>query len=154
MAYQIIYKKRFSNKLVKLLEYLEKHWGSKVAMDFLNKLDKRTNTLRMQPFIGKPSEINPAIRTILVSKQNRLYYKCSNNTVIILNMYDTRINPKKNPYWHINFWPNFLFFMASSSPPWRGSCTALYYNIELLPKRWLKRELFLERIFSSSIFEL
>ena len=98
MAYKIIFKKRFSNKLVKLLEYLEKHWGNQVATDFLIKLDKRSATHKLQPFIGKPSEKNPAIRTILLSKQNRLYYKCSNNTVIILNMYDTRINPKKNPY--------------------------------------------------------
>ncbi len=45
MAYKIIYKKRFSNKLVKLLEYLEKKWGNKVASDLLIKLEKRTTTL-------------------------------------------------------------------------------------------------------------
>ena len=36
MAYKIIYKKRFSNKLVKLLEYLEKNWGNKSLFAFSN----------------------------------------------------------------------------------------------------------------------
>jgi len=38
MAYQIILKKRFVNKLVKVLAYLEKEWSHKVAPPFLKKL--------------------------------------------------------------------------------------------------------------------
>lgn len=98
MAYKIIYKKRFSNKLIKLLQYLEKEWGQKAAIEFLSKIEKRTDTLKEQPFIGKPSHQKPEIRTILITKYNRIYYKFHNNTVIILNMFDTRRNPKKNPY--------------------------------------------------------
>jgi hypothetical protein len=46
MAYKVIYKKRFNNKLIKLLQYLEQKWGQKVANDFLSKLDKRIGTLK------------------------------------------------------------------------------------------------------------
>ncbi len=60
MAYQVIYKKRFNNKLVKLLKYLEKNWDQKVASEFLTKLERRIDTMRKQPLIGKPSSINPA----------------------------------------------------------------------------------------------
>ena len=98
MAYKVIYKKRFSNKLTKLLQYLQSEWGQNTAPEFLTKLDKRIETLKKQPFIGKPSERKPEVRTILITKHNRLYYKFSNNTIIILNMYDTRTNPRKNPY--------------------------------------------------------
>ncbi len=98
MAYQIIYKKRFSNKLIKLLKYLEKNWNPKVASDFLRKLERRIDTIRKQPLVGKPSYKNPAIRAILITKHNRLYYKFSNNRIIIINMYDTRSDPKNNPY--------------------------------------------------------
>jgi plasmid stabilization system protein ParE len=98
MAYQIIYKKRFNNKLVKLLQYLEKEWNEKTAIEFLNKLDKRIETLQEHPFIGKVSIAKPEVRAILITKHNRLYYKFSQNRIIILNMYDTRRNPKKNPY--------------------------------------------------------
>lgn len=98
MAYKVIYKKRFNNKLLKLLQYLEKEWSKEVGMEFLNRLDRRIETLKKQPFIGKASSLKPEIRTILITKQNRLYYKFSNNSIIILNMYDTRKNPKKNVY--------------------------------------------------------
>ncbi len=37
MAYEIILKKRFTNKLVKVLAYLEKEWSQQVAANFLKK---------------------------------------------------------------------------------------------------------------------
>ena len=98
MAYKVIYKKRFINKLVKLLQYIEGEWGQKVAEEFLDKLDRRIATLKELPLIGKPSERKPEVRTILITKHNRLYYKLTNTAIIILSMYDTRSNPKKNPY--------------------------------------------------------
>ncbi len=98
MAYKVIYKKRFSNKLIKLLEYLEKEWDDRVATNFLSKLEMRIDTLKEQPFVGKASSKKPGIRAILITKHNKLYYKLSNTKIIIINMYDTRRNPKKNPY--------------------------------------------------------
>jgi plasmid stabilization system protein ParE len=98
MAYKIVYKKRFSNKLVKLLQYLENEWNENTAAEFLNKLDKRIESLKEHPLIGKESAAKPEVRAILITKHNKLYYKFSNNKVIIMNMYDTRKNPKKNPY--------------------------------------------------------
>ena len=98
MAYKIIYKRRFNNKLVKLLQYLENEWNQNTAAEFLNKLDTRIGTLKEHPFIGKASAAKPEVRAILITKHNKLYYKFSNNKVIIINMYDTRKSPKKNPY--------------------------------------------------------
>ncbi len=64
----------------------------------MEKVDKRIETLKEQPFIGKQSERKPEVRTVLITKHNKLYYKFTNNTIIILNIYNTRNNPKKNPY--------------------------------------------------------
>ncbi len=75
MAYKIAYKKRFNNKLIKLLQYPETEWSEKTAIEFLEKIDKRIETLRKQPYIGKPSSSKPNLRTILITKHNRLYYK-------------------------------------------------------------------------------
>jgi hypothetical protein len=55
MAYQIIVKKRFTNKVQKVLVYLEKEWLQKVAADFLIKIDRRIELLTKQPFVGKSS---------------------------------------------------------------------------------------------------
>lgn len=98
MAYQIIVKKRFINKVHKLLVYLEKEWSHKVAADFLLKIDRRIELLTKQPFVGKSSSKIKNVRGLLITRHNKLYYIVKEDKVIILNMYDTRINPKKNPY--------------------------------------------------------
>ena len=98
MAYQIIVKKRFTNKVQKVLVYLEKEWSHKVAADFLLKIDRRIELLTKQPYVGAPSSKVKDIRGLLVTRHNRLYYKIKDDKVIILNMYDTRMNPEKNPY--------------------------------------------------------
>lgn len=98
MAYKIIYKKRFQTKLFKLLDYLRQEWGDNVANSFINRLQKRLNTLSQQPYIGASSIVIKSVRSILITKHNRLYYRIEEDTIEVLNIYDTRSNPKKNPY--------------------------------------------------------
>ena len=50
MAYKIIVKKRFTHKVVKLLNYLETEWNEKVAQDFNKKLDKQIERISVHPF--------------------------------------------------------------------------------------------------------
>jgi plasmid stabilization system protein ParE len=97
MAYKIIVKKRFTNKVVKLLHYLETEWGKEVAAKFTTKLDKRMNNLSVQPFTGIQLKHFNNVRLILITKHNRLYYRVKEKTIEIINMYDTRMNPRKNP---------------------------------------------------------
>ena len=97
MAYKIIYKKRLVNKLLKLLGYLKTEWGENVANTFISKLQKRLQTLSKQPYIGVSSSVIKTVRSILITKHNRLFYRIKDNTIEVINMYDTRSNPKKNP---------------------------------------------------------
>ena len=97
MAYKIIYKKRFVNKLLKLLDYLKTEWGENVANTFISKLQKRLQTLSKQPYIGVSSSVIKTVRSILITKHNRLFCRIKDNTIEVINMYDTRSNPKKNP---------------------------------------------------------
>jgi len=98
MAYQIIVKRRFTNKVEKILAYLEKEWSHKAAAEFLLKIDRRIEQLTQQPFLGAPSSKIKDIRGLLITRHNRMYYKIKDDKVIILAMYDTRMNPEKNPY--------------------------------------------------------
>jgi plasmid stabilization system protein ParE len=98
MALQIKFSKRFNSKSDKLTAYLKKEWGQTVAENFYQKLYKKLNTLAHQPHIGKPSETKKNIRSISITKHKRLYYRILNNKIIIVNMFDTRIHPTKNPY--------------------------------------------------------
>jgi plasmid stabilization system protein ParE len=72
------------------------HSGLLVAQRFAKQLDNKFLTLQQQPLIDKPSLYIPTVRSILAGKHNRLYYRIESNKIIILNMYDTRINPKRN----------------------------------------------------------
>jgi addiction module RelE/StbE family toxin len=96
MVYQIIFKKRFQNKLEKLLTYIEAEFGLLVAQKFVELLDRKFLAVQHQPFIGQPSAHIAGVRSIRIGKHNRLYYRIESNKIVILNMYDTRINPKRN----------------------------------------------------------
>jgi plasmid stabilization system protein ParE len=98
MAYEIIVKKRFTNKVTKLLIYLEKQWGEAVAQKFLQKLDRQIERIHLHPHTGIQVKNFKQTHSVLVTKHNRMFYRIKNNTVEIINMYDTRRDPKKNPY--------------------------------------------------------
>lgn len=98
MVYKIVVKKRFQNKYIALLDHLGKEFGLPVALRFQRIIFKRFERLKHFPYMGISSETIPGVRSILLSKQNRIYYKIESNKIVILNMYDTRMNPKRNPY--------------------------------------------------------
>ncbi|HKB45731.1 MAG TPA: hypothetical protein VKC90_15140 [Chitinophagaceae bacterium] len=62
------------------------------------KIDHRLGQLSGQPFTGVVSEKIKDVRAILITRHNLLYYKVKGKKVMILNMYDTRMNPKKKKY--------------------------------------------------------
>jgi plasmid stabilization system protein ParE len=97
MENQIIYKKRFLNKLDKLLTYLEKEWNITVANEFLDKLEEKIRIIKLHPTIGGTSAITNT-RSILITSHNKIYYRIENNKIVVINMIDTRKNPKNNPF--------------------------------------------------------
>lgn len=98
MALRVITKKRFETKVKKLLEYLVMNWYDEVADDFTKRLNNKIVLLSKKPFLGKPVPTLANTRTILITKHNRIYYRLQGNSIIFLNMFDTRRNPKRNPF--------------------------------------------------------
>ncbi len=72
MAYVIVKKKRFLNRLIKVLTYLDNEWGHNVAVVFLERTDQKIEMIRTYPYIGIPSGIRDT-RSLLVTKHNRLF---------------------------------------------------------------------------------
>lgn len=95
--YKVVYKKRFQQKFIRLINYLNAKWGIKVTDNFIATFQERITILVSNPDIGKQSNVIE-VKSILITKHNRLYYRLSNDVVEVLNLYDTRINPKRNPY--------------------------------------------------------
>lgn len=98
MALRIITKKRYDNKVKKLLEYLLLNWYDSVANDIISKLDHTIKLLSKQEKIGSRVKGFNDTRAILITKHNRLYYRIEKDNLIILNLLDTRRNPKSNPF--------------------------------------------------------
>lgn len=80
------------------MSYLDEHWGESVASDFIKLVDSKILLLASQPNIGIRSQKLKDVRSILVTKHNRLTYRVKDNTLIVLNLSDTRRYPKKNKY--------------------------------------------------------
>ena len=99
MALKIEVKKRFINSMEKVHEYLEKEWNTAVADEFNRIADEKIKLISRQPDIGNVTAI-ANVRCVLAGRgyQNRIYYRVIKDRLIIINMIDTRKNPKKNPF--------------------------------------------------------
>ncbi len=81
MTYKIIYKKCFNQKLCKLLDYLKNDWSEGVAEKFIDELKERLKTVSEQPYIGPPSVVIKSVRSILITKHNRIFYRIKGHTI-------------------------------------------------------------------------
>lgn len=98
MAYKIRQSKLFLEKTVKLLSYLEKRWGKKVAEEFKELLDRKILQLAETPNIGITSIKVLNVKRVVVTKHNKLFYKIKGETIYLITLFDTRQDPQKNKY--------------------------------------------------------
>jgi plasmid stabilization system protein ParE len=96
--FTIIYSPKFWPRLNELLSYLKIAWSLKVADDFLNVFSEKINLLSQNPKIGKPSLKVKSVRSIMITKHNRMYYKVSKNFIMVIILFDNRQHPSKNKF--------------------------------------------------------
>jgi plasmid stabilization system protein ParE len=82
-------------RLDQLLGYLEEEWSEKVKQDFIEKLDKRVEHVRIRPSLFPKSLIKEGLHKCVVSKQTTFYYTYSQTEITILTVFDTRQDPNK-----------------------------------------------------------
>ncbi|MBL7701522.1 MAG: type II toxin-antitoxin system RelE/ParE family toxin [Ferruginibacter sp.] len=99
MALKIITSKRFLNAVQKTTKYLKEEWSKKVAEEFTILVIYKIQLLSKQPNIGRDTSLKN-IKSVLAGKghQQRIYYRVEKDKLIIVNMKDTRRNPKHNPF--------------------------------------------------------
>ena len=86
---------RASKNLDKILDYLEDEWDIKTVHNFSAKLLSFLETLKTKPEIGKLVEKDKKIRAFVLTKQNTLFYRIKDQQIIILQLFDNRMNPNK-----------------------------------------------------------
>ena len=98
MAIQIIWSENAVEDFERIIRYLNKMWTEKIALEFEYKIYSKVELLASQPQIGRTSTSFNTIKSILITKHNRLYYQISDLGLEVLNILDTRQNPDKNIY--------------------------------------------------------
>lgn len=86
--------KRTAGKLEKLLEYLESGWSEKVKRDFIKKLDRSLNLIKINPDSFEKTEVVKGLHKCVISKQTTLYYRYNKNFINIVTLFDNRQDPK------------------------------------------------------------
>lgn len=81
-----------------IVSYIESEWSETIADKFVESVKERVEILPKYPHMGMASGKSPSIRSIKLSKHNRLYYRLENNTLVLLNIFDLRQHPDKNIY--------------------------------------------------------
>src|SRR5438477_12321402 len=98
MAYEIIWTKYASNDLEKIINFLSDNWSYKIAREFIIECDIKIELISVTPFLGTISKKDSSVRRILVTKHNYLYYELIEDQIVLLNFFDTRQDPAKNPF--------------------------------------------------------
>jgi plasmid stabilization system protein ParE len=68
---------------------LEK-WSFEAADEFTNKIIDRLELLEMNPYLGTSHPEITSLKKLLIPPYNYLYYTVVNQSVILLNIVDTR----------------------------------------------------------------
>ena len=98
MALEVVWTENAIQDYKLVIDYLLLEWSLPVAEKFAENLDKRIDVLSRFPNIGIASKKDLSIRSIVITKHNKLYYRLLSEKIEILNIFDTRQNPQKNLY--------------------------------------------------------
>lgn len=95
MVRKIVISKTAKKKIELLLDYLLENWNEKVKSDFIKKLDRRIQIIQNNPESFPQSETKTGLHKCVISKQTTLFYRFTDNNIVIVTIFDNRQNPEK-----------------------------------------------------------
>ena len=96
MALPVIWTENAAQDYKLVIDYLLLEWPLSVAEKFIEIIEKRIEVLSLFPNIGVASGMDTSVRSIVLTKHNKLYYRLLPDKIEILNIFDTRQNLEKN----------------------------------------------------------
>jgi hypothetical protein len=75
-----------------------KEWDATVTKNFVIRAYDIIELLAENYELGTIEDYDKNIRGFLITKHNLLFYRITDTEIILLNLYDTRSNPKKSKY--------------------------------------------------------
>ncbi len=98
MAFKIKWTTRADVKFDKILQYLTTNYGEQVTKNFINKVYDFLDILSEFPEIGSIENQEKSIRGFTIVKQINIFYRIKGETIILLDFFDNRKNPKSKRF--------------------------------------------------------
>lgn len=98
MALEIQWSKRADKNFDKIFEYFLNKWGENVARAFIKKVYDFLEILAEFPEFGTLENRDKGIRGFTIVKQVNIFYRISENKIILLSFFNNRQNPKKKRF--------------------------------------------------------
>jgi hypothetical protein len=98
MGKKIVTTPLFRKKVSNVVKYVQSEFGNKAMLDFIAKLDQHIQKALIYPTTGIASRKDSTVRYIIVKPHNKLYYKTYPSRIILLDLFDMRQHPSKNPF--------------------------------------------------------
>lgn len=95
MLRKVIISKRAENKLEKLLNYLIESWSLKAKSDFVKKMDRNIEIIKVHPESFPESQKETGLHKCVITKQTTLYFRFDSKQIKVVTIFDNRQNPKK-----------------------------------------------------------
>lgn len=93
MSYNVEWTVEAEEDLRFLLEYLSQNWNNRIALEYLDILEKNIQRIKNSPKLHVLINKELKIRKCVISEQNSLYYNFEANKITLLRIFDTRQNP-------------------------------------------------------------
>ena len=98
MALEIEWSKRADNSFDRIIDYLNAEWGDHVVQVFVRKTYDFLEILAEFPEIGSLQVQEKGIRGFTLIRQVIVFYMVKGNSIILIDFFDTRQDPKKKKY--------------------------------------------------------
>ena len=97
MALEIKWSKKGSKSLYEITTYLEGYLTEKTLIKFIDNVFECIDQILEFPEIGVIENKETKLRSYLINRNLRLFYRTTKLEVVIVAFIDTRTNPKKYP---------------------------------------------------------
>ncbi len=94
-GFSILWTDHALSELKDTIAFLETNWTEKELRNLAKEIEKTIDLLSRNPLLFQSSDLNLAVRRVVVAKKNTLYYRINGNTVEVLSFFSNRQNPQK-----------------------------------------------------------
>jgi len=98
MAERIVWTIRARKSFNRIISFLEEEWGERVTANFVRRAYDIIELLAEHPSLGSLEKADEQIRGFPITEHNRLFYRVTEDGIILLNFFDTRSGKRRKKF--------------------------------------------------------